>query len=172
MSLPVFWCTPVSVCEGGPPARPSASPPQQTCQWFLSSPLFTRGKQTPLGVSDFSLSLDEVPAIYIFVWSEEGKHISRAQATSRPAGCRGSLLRCRGLPSWYLSRDQEVHAVNALKGLLGDTNKNNMQMRPQQQVDLIRCCQMNSASPIVASPCLPFGSPHLLQMWFNLLRLG
>jgi len=29
-----------------------------------------------------------------------------------------------------------------------------------------------SISPIVACTSLPFGSPHLLQMWFNLLRLG
>lgn len=29
-----------------------------------------------------------------------------------------------------------------------------------------------SFSPIVACTSLPFRSPHLLQMWFNLLRLG
>lgn len=29
-----------------------------------------------------------------------------------------------------------------------------------------------SISPIVACTSLPFRSPHLLQMWFNLLRLG
>lgn len=29
-----------------------------------------------------------------------------------------------------------------------------------------------SLFPIVASLSLPLGSPHLLQMWLNLLRLG
>lgn len=60
-----------------------------------------------------------------------------------------------------------------MKGLLGNANKNNMQMRlpATGRLNQMLSDEFN-ISPIVASLCLPFGSPHLLQMWFNLLRLG
>lgn len=61
-------------------------------------------KKISLGFpSDFSLSLDEVPAIYIFVCSEGGgKHINKAQANPTALldwkGLPG--LMAAGLPNW------------------------------------------------------------------------
>lgn len=47
------------------------------------------------------------------------------------------------------------------KGLVPNTNKNTMQMSRLQQVALIRCCQMNSAS-LRLSPALASRSEALI----------
>lgn len=60
-----------------------------------------------------------------------------------------------------------------LKGLLRKANNNNMQMRLPATGRLNQTLSDEfSIFPNVACVSLPFGSPHLLQMWLNLLRLG
>lgn len=79
-------------------------------------------KPSSLGFFDFSLSLDEVPAIYIFVCQEGGgKQINKALANQQLGWIwRDSLTPvAAGLPNWYLREDQEVHTVNANERVTG-----------------------------------------------------
>lgn len=104
----------------------AASLPHQTWWSLIASSLFIsqkkKKKPNSLGFFDFSLSLDEVSAIYIFVCQEGGgKQINKAQANQQFCWIwRDSLTpEAAGLPNWYLREDQEVHTVNANERVTG-----------------------------------------------------
>lgn len=64
-------------------------PPSDMLMAHIIFPFHQPKKKIPPGFSDSSLSLDEVPAIYIFV--DEKGDINRARAECRRAGCLGLL---------------------------------------------------------------------------------
>lgn len=104
-------------------------PPAHTSVAHIITP-FHQGKKYRLASL---ISACHLMRSLLFIFSfvrRRGNTSVRPRPPAILLGAGSSLLGCRGLPGWYVSGDQEVQAATALKGLLGDTNKNNMQMSP------------------------------------------